>query len=572
MTDVGDDWMYLAVERAAMCHQHFNECQKGGNPIFGCDFLRGKYADTIKTQMIEFEKSYLQTFSSLDGYQLIGKRRIKLEFSDSLEVNAWVSPPSTNSFTTITITLGMILCLDVLSAWAVFYQFGDYSPDIKIPNVDEEFAGILYGVAAGIGVSSIKESYRLIQSQNSEAIEAWAKNTSLSLYWVLSHELGHYACGHVGYDVYTRSQNDPTFPKIQELVDQEMAKDKRLAHIEIDKGLISWCAELQADSYATIQLLMHLTSSKRESGLYHAYNDIDRANDLGAVCRRAHLYSFVPSLVVHSGRLFGRESRELSSSTHPKALTRQFNIAATIDFFMRPISNAALDVRASLAFEYVNIDKGPPPGRNRFFQCLMKVYEAHWKTSSWTHGVFEIAKFRAVKSVTSPPEAKFRMAMKHTKSWMQNVFIARQGITRWDCDDFESNEYNSAIDDWSLIFRVLCTNVNGRFSWFMPKNWTSKPGENQGMRMHPEYRTALGISNMTQEIEMLELRNRSGKYVNDPTYKILDDWMSNVQHCAQQMTDEELAPYVAQELSIAGSVDSDIWKATTMAKPDERIF
>lgn len=570
MLNVGVEWSDLAMDRASLFWLELMQKAQDGSPAFGKDFFEGEYATLLKSQIDSIDKSYFRTFRSFDGYDLTGRRRIRIEFVESFDVNAWIDPPSDNSFTTISVTLGYFICLDFLSSLIVLHDFGDFAPNLPPVEIDQFCASMLTNVASSSGMIAAKEFCKVVRSGDTEVMEAWATCTNYALYWLLSHELAHYACGHLGYMVHQR--RDSGYYPVAQLFDARLNHEKYINDTELNDAIVMWCAELMADSYATIQLMMHLTADIRQTRDYEKFSDNDRANDLRKTCVLAHRFCFVPSLIVHSERMLGSRTGRNKYGTHPKPLTRLFNIASTIDFFMRPIANTGFDMRANPAFDYVHIDKGPPPGSHRFHQCSANIHVGHWYFTSWAYSVFEISRVRAAAGNTKVEPFSPQQAYEHTRVWMQNVFIARLGIAQIDCSDFEDAEYNEAIVLWARIMRLLCTNVNGRFSWHAPRNWTAEIGLNQGLKMHPEHKIALGIKTSEQEQKLLDAQNKSGNYVNDPTYKILDDWMSNIQFCSTSQTEEELKFFVDQETQLAKMFDTQIRRSMKRAKPNERSF
>lgn len=545
-----ENWAHLSLQRLALFRTHIEEVHLSRDgELFSKQFFETKYVPLLKAQRQQIENEYLNSYRSLDGHKLLSKRQISVHLiEDDYTFNAFISPRPNSISTDISISSGAFFCLDVMAAMVVAIEFGFFPSPASKPDLMGFGREIMDTTSAMAGLSALVELYKLTQFHDTASEHRWAVAASYSLYWLLSHEVGHYACGHIGYLQYrdTLEYDAPVAGYFSESLNHA----RFIEDVELNDAMILWCAEFMADSYATIRLLLEVTHDDRASGEFKAYPTQLRAFGLASTATRVLSYCFVPAMVMHGERISGTSSAFNKYGTHPSTLSRLFNISATVDYFMRPVGNTANDLRENPAREYVT------PTKDRE-ACWSMLFQSYWKSHKSVLHFLEMC-YYADSSDGSNIEPTDSSTMQLTTLWMSNVFIARQGITELNLNNVGSSQIKNAFARWANSLRLLSTNVNLRFSHYIPKNWIGPSGLTQGLRINPEHAEALDVRTEKQAKSLLDAQNKLGHFVSDPAYKILDDWMSNIYHCAENMTSDERRPYVDQEINLATLVGARI--------------
>lgn len=494
------------------------------------NFIRTKYKENVLVWLALIRRMFTQNYVDFAGRPLIDDADVVVYLDEDITTpNAWIVQTKTGGVE-ITTTLGLLLTLDLLCA-ARWGHVSELFPDQPLPG--KSFDSVCSETLAAMlrenlrnGLSNVAK-IRLAEffsNPTAEQRQDWARITTLTMIWVLSHEVGHFLCGHVGYNeaktglVGLSERVSANAPGPGEAV----LRDVSLAEVQT-----IWARELMADAYATIRLSL-IVSEDVKAGSW--------AGSLWDVVSSISTASVLPGLAFLLGQQANeKQSASIFRSRYPTEWCRIFGALASVVFVVLPLPNTAVDPR-----------KNP---LEQFWQThLLSKTDWQW----FVIRVLEI--FETIKSYLNAmdlvpfPRAESENVTEHMCG---SLVGARTGLVV-----LEESPMRVHLLQWMYAMKLLCTEINFNFSHYLARHWlTGKaPREINEDEIRDDLKEVFG-PNMKEMVQNL----MSANLTNDPAYKILDDWMSNI-YSAWEAGEEQVIQR-QQECAVLGRHIVQMWQS-----------
>lgn len=394
----------------------------------------------------------------------------------------------------------------------------------------------------------LKFTHLLLTNDNAEVFSAGLSNNFLhSLYWLISHEIGHILAGHVDhaaqfgegigisedYNDIAKSLENSDFPGFEHdnLIDRQSM-------------------ELMADSYATIRLALLCDI------VFIVSHDFEPCDYL-----RAYLSGrVVVTLLIGVQRKSraGEDSAELQR-VYPDETMRLLNVFAAAYFCIAPLENAYhpipfLITAAKPRSESPLAEIETLEEYTKFFLKDMELILRSTLYLSICSGVIDYTKFaNLIQSL--PTILSLPVLMRIGSSIFQREKLNDSNLCALSNEiDFYINqspqtEIRELSVQWDAILKRLVLHGNGPFVECMPSSCIGSVGEEAYNGYIDTYITAqnpaLQLDSLQRDLVLYDrfldrslssrkklasviMNDRKAKRVRDPAYLVLDNWMSQM--------------------------------------------
>lgn len=510
------------------------------------EFLLEEYLPLLEGSKAIIQSAYVQSLKSLNGHELASRHHVRIIISRENPISLSIKSSIDSPIVYVEIGYQYAFLLDISCSISVAY-FGFMGVECHdVPHAPDGIKDFIIKNADRNGLKALNCFYRVIFS-NSVLVDAqWSTTNANSLFWAISHEIGHYACGHVGYAKH-RSQIKSDAPVAQDF-SPEYATNEHVRNVALNDQIIRWCAEFMADAYATLQMMQELTTNQFSPELLKAMPDHVRAQQIEQTVSATLQAAFAATLLIHEEDFFATEKG--FDSYYPSHRARLFGIGATAQFFIRPLPNASNDLRDNPAREYSLFASDLAESPSRATPCYLKAYGAHLDWHIWAGALEKGSDPNSIHGDPAPHEPTDPNV--EAVTWLTNVLCAASGITSIPIPGLDiSSSDASGAQNWGRCIRLLARNANLRFSRHLPRKWVSPAGQLEGALMHPEFKKQQGESDPK---DLMESQNLLGGFVSDPTYKILDDWLSRVYAESSAAAALEQVQYCIDQFEVASAI------------------
>ena len=483
----------IAKDRHTLLIAHYNKSASNSRRFLTRSFVDTDYTPHAETLLLCLRDVFCQRYTDFYDESLITEANVTFALDktiDSSDARVEITGPANIK---VTVTLGLIIFFDILLASRLVYV-GELDPSVPTP--EPAFKSICSVTLLRLLRShSLPTIPTVLDSRLANfflrpsdfACDYWIKGTTLALLWVLSHEVGHFLCGHVGY------YREECGLGVSERYDETMVQ-KGGTNLG---GVLRQSSELMADIYATIRISLILCEETK------AKHWPETLTETLAAIMTAGVMPVVTFLL-------GRERKErvpedILNDAYPSEWCRIFNVFATTAFIADPMLNT----------EFFDFRKNP----------LQEAWRQLFRMPNWRFLFVEIldgfdslchmlAEMKVFPRMVAPDiEARERFA--------GSLEGARYGVTAFSPKASTPDEMY--LLQWMYVMKDLCTNLNLRFAAYLSDAWkTGERGrqwDNESIR--EDLKQMFGLDDLTTAPWATHL-------TSDPAYKIMDDWMSNI--------------------------------------------
>ncbi|WAC49776.1 hypothetical protein OVA03_07715 [Asticcacaulis sp. SL142] len=328
----------ICTERFRSYRAHFEELEIDGaaqdqpsGVVLNSEFLKTQIAPNMVRQLEATWSRVVASRCDISGNSLPVSSACELKIVDNLyKFVAEISPSPNGGSAQISVSTGLLLQIDIMASvlgvsltgggQSVRWSRTQFSKDL------ENFLGVPYYL-----------SYfcRFVSTSTEDQEDVWAKNVEYSLEWIVRHELGHLICGHLGY-----------FSTLAANIISEQVPLQRFTEEEINYGssvpLVSYTAELLADSYATLSMALDIFGGYRLDE-----DDLGRGQRCNVIMHSLAPILFatiVPIMLFQLPEIIDWRNRgQHVSSTHPRVLARFVGVSVILSFLVEPPSDIRFD-------------------------------------------------------------------------------------------------------------------------------------------------------------------------------------------------------------------------------------
>lgn len=463
------------------------------------EFVKTTYRNHVLKILDQIRCLFIENYTDFSGHSLITDGELALSLDDDVvTANAYVVPRDQDGVE-ITLTLGMVILIDLLST-ARWMHVTEVFPGKALPTPDFDAAcsnnlAVILKSNLSQGVTErCKVRWAGFFTGADKSMQAeWERTTSLSLLWVLSHEVGHFLCGHVGYYKQRHGVLGLSEKSVRTELEAMLGTKDSVPLTDLSSSITKWACELMADTYATIRVAWIVCQEVKEKKL-----DLSISELLGLISTSSTLPGIAFLL---ERKLSGEAQIDFFKEFYPSEWCRIFNAFATLVFIVLPLENAYIDVRKNPLESFWQ--ERLLTGWQMFLVGMLDTFEG-LKHFLW---VFNLTPF----------------ALEENDQISENIcgsmLSARNGLVILQTASLETpTAVTPYLAQWAVTMKALCTETNLYFAAHLKKSWLTRGGEEVSAEMVRE-----------DVKEYADVLLKIGGLANDPAYKILDDWMSQIQ-------------------------------------------
>jgi hypothetical protein len=215
--------------------------------------------------------------------------------------------------------------------------------------------------------------------------------------------------------------------------------------------------------------------------------------------------------------LLGPKEEQNSSileASYPSDWCRVFGVFASVVFIVLPLPNTALDPRKNPIEQFWQDHLLSRADWKMFLIHMLDLFEG-------------MGSYLNTMNLISFPQSEWNYVIEHLCG---SLIGSRTGVVV-----SEENPIHADLLQWMYAMKLLCTRINAEFSWYLARSWLTGKGEHTITEdeIRGDLKELFG-KNLKKIVKTLD----SMKFTNDPAYKILDDWMSNIQNTWQAGADD----------------------------------
>lgn len=495
-----NDAFALAGKRYDLLCANYLDASANSRDFFGETFIHALYKKGLLDWLNSIRSIFRNNYVDFAQRPLINEGDLKVYLDDDIATaNAWVLP-SKPSGLEITTTLGLLIILDMLCA-ARWVHIAEVIPDQPLPQpaFESVCSKTLTATLQNHLRNGLSEVARIrladfFSNPTEEKRQDWAKLTTLTTLWVLSHEVGHYLCGHLGHNEHKSGVIGLSERMSANSPGRNQEGSTNATHYEV---VTIWARELMADAYATIRLSLMVCDEVKRKQWQGSISDV-----LDSITTA----SILPGLTFLLGRRIGDEKdSKLLEAPYPSEWCRIFGVFASMIFIVVPLPNTAFDPRKNPIEEFWQDHLLSRVDWQMFLVRMLETFET-------LRGYLNAMNLMPIR------ETGWENVSPH---WCGSLIGSRTGVVVV----LEKSPISAHLLQWMYAMKMLCTRINFDFSNYLARDWMTGKAEMEitDDLIREDVRELLGPK-MKDTIKKLMSMNLT----NDPAYKILDDWMSNI--------------------------------------------
>ncbi|MDO5970877.1 hypothetical protein Q4Q35_13775 [Flavivirga aquimarina] len=407
-------------------------------------------------------------------------------------------------------------------------------------------------------LNTIKEYDILLPDENGFlAIEAffrfdvnydfWGLVSFYSICFLINHELAHFLCGHTGF--YLKQGGKEESEKFIE----------RLGFVqpnyEAVKRPLKWSSELMADTYAIFRLAHQIMIDVDED--FYVVPE-ENMKDLDLTLEKLIAAPITGMCTLNQ---LNYEDENLFKSVYPPIQVRTLNLYLSIYFIWNPRFHQWYDARRNLISEWYK--KRFPI--NKYF-IYDRILYRNFIFKSWSGNTNKL--YLPVE--TKIDQITFIGTM---DGWRSGYTVTKDVLRKSNLTDL--------IYEYCKCQSTLCLSMNFMFSKHLKKEWFPEIDyEKNSHLIDEDWMILFGATMSEFDIPIETLRNKifrmmkAAPLINDPAYKIMDDWMSNINlnHADQDLSvifNENILANAIKDSSVLQSIQSppfNSWLTSTLKK------
>lgn len=479
-----------------------DELQKETYDRFSQKWLLDEYYK-LNTELFQISKDeIINTVRDYDGLKFLTHEKIIFLINPNLSgLDASIKELTENSVQ-ISVSPDLFLYIDLSSPYSYFLYDNVGDMDSRIELQDEnalwfESCTFLKTIHNQHDILSFSENsqkltYSFFSSSSEDMYRKWSMVSYYSFIWILYHELGHFLCGHTGF--------------FKAGIEKEYKFEELYG---VKKGYLfdistKWTSELMADCYADFRFSYHLLITNKHFLPPSADNFLS-------------LLTLIPISVFNLYSLFISKDDASKLTEYPSVEARVFNHFCSIYFVWFPCYHQYWDARINkigIGFK----TKYPIEKADLLSYFIHLVFVNNYIgdgrlriTPFWfpLNDVLDIQIF-------SGTILGMHLALIHEHLEYSENFILKQ-----------------TLKFYQFFMIDLCTKINMYFGANLKKNWfpevnyeiIDKDIDNNWLEG-----LARAMPDMKKQDlkEMIIKRMSLMPLINDPAYKVLDDWMSAI--------------------------------------------
>lgn len=496
----------LNESRFELLKNHFRE-----KNLFNKEWLKGEYLTSSQKFVDYCKEQIIKNVKDWDGKIIFSRFNISVEIDEDLwGIDAKIKLKGKRQLL-ITLSIDLILWIELLSInntptnrmkkAGVQYEFENLPANPLTSIYSNFFKGLIIDYEIKSLNQNEQSSIYYFFTKDSD-YNYWGYTSYYSLLWIIYHEFAHFLCGHSGFYLEQIGENE--YSEFDEKMVQVLPEFDEV------KQLLKWSSEISADTYATFRLAFHV-SQEYENGTIKLSDDrSSKTNEVIDILLNSPITALS---VLDLLNLEEVEDYYIENAFYPPLKIRIFNLYIALKFIWFPSFHQNWDARRNLLSELYN--KNFPIDEYQLYHKLIFRNLAFQDENAMRKGLF------------LPVNNYYDLA-----AFIGTIYGWRYGYTIPDEYLLQSN-FRQIILTYCSTMRSLCVSLNLKFSKHLKTEWF--PNINYYENEHHLDSKfiesfASSMTDLTFDIckDLLIKQMNARGLINDPVYKVFDDWMSNI--------------------------------------------
>jgi hypothetical protein len=251
--------------RLLLLSEHFRETHASRTDFLPESFLSDEYGKSLQLFVLQIQEFFNEHYTTRSGRNLIKDKSVEILLEEDYEFANAVVIPQADGGVEVVLTSGLFLAIDIVTSIMISHSVMDENT-FRCTHLSKTLSGVLGGIFSsnftkflgnnfGSFLRGIAEARlcHFLSSPDEHDSKWFARQCTLSLLWVLTHELGHFLCGHAEY-FKKKKQKLGMAERDDPRTDSKSCRHEEKQEIEKRRS-----AELMADMYATFRLFIFIS-------------------------------------------------------------------------------------------------------------------------------------------------------------------------------------------------------------------------------------------------------------------------------------------------------------------------